>query len=530
MEPFLRNLTGTEPLLQAIANQPHCLDTRLVLSDWLEEHEHPERAQFLRLHVARERSDACELEHRRLTELLEDLLQRHAITWLQGLPPRLLERYQRHRLHFAAGMLEAVTCSPDEVIHDLQPIRDLLPIRRVAFDGPPQRLDGRDVLDLPVMAGITHLDLNLPGLGLTGLRLPERPVHLNGVTTLRASYATLDHAFVESLARSTLLRTVERLDLSMNHLRDESIAALAQSPHLGPLRRLDVCNNPLQTASWQILGESPAFAGLTHLDLSFIGGSTDRLAALLRRREWQLEVLDLMQSALTSDDLRALVAAPGLSRLRALSLRRNPQVASGLALLGESDNLPSLTDLDLSETHLIEEQLLPFLRGNGLRGLRRLALSANRWGFRGLPQRGDFPLLHRLEWLDLHSNELGVMHLESWLEELSRSPLHFLGLGANRLHEAGCARMAEIQSWPNLRQLDLQLNHIDDHALAILLDAPWMEQLVELNLAFNPITDVGAMRLSRKGPTSLRRVDFRQCRLSLPAIQHLRERFPMVRV
>jgi uncharacterized protein (TIGR02996 family) len=49
IEPFFRRLRGCEGFLQAIAEEPHDDLHRLVLADWLDEHGHGLRAEFIRL-------------------------------------------------------------------------------------------------------------------------------------------------------------------------------------------------------------------------------------------------------------------------------------------------------------------------------------------------------------------------------------------------------------------------------------------------------------------------------------------------
>src|ERR1043166_8796102 len=78
------------PFLAAIAADPEDDTPRLVFADWLDEHDDPDRAEFIRIHCARHRNsdgagDLPASELARLETRERELLSRHKDRWLQPL-------------------------------------------------------------------------------------------------------------------------------------------------------------------------------------------------------------------------------------------------------------------------------------------------------------------------------------------------------------------------------------------------------------------------------------------------------------
>jgi uncharacterized protein (TIGR02996 family) len=69
-------MTEVEAFLRAILEDPADDDVRLIYADWLEEHGHVERAEFLRLQIS-QREEGRQRE----------LLARHTASWFRGLLP-----------------------------------------------------------------------------------------------------------------------------------------------------------------------------------------------------------------------------------------------------------------------------------------------------------------------------------------------------------------------------------------------------------------------------------------------------------
>jgi uncharacterized protein (TIGR02996 family) len=79
-------MTDREALLRAVCESPDDDLPRLVFADWLEEHDEPERAEFIRVQVELNRQHVVSLETVRLHDRMLALLDAHLQDWLDELP------------------------------------------------------------------------------------------------------------------------------------------------------------------------------------------------------------------------------------------------------------------------------------------------------------------------------------------------------------------------------------------------------------------------------------------------------------
>src|SRR5947209_3064555 len=85
-----------EGLLEAIAEQPGDDGQRLVCADWLEDHDEPARAEFVRLQVALARLDEDDPRRQALLTRERGLLLDHERDWTLGLR-HLADGWRFHR-------------------------------------------------------------------------------------------------------------------------------------------------------------------------------------------------------------------------------------------------------------------------------------------------------------------------------------------------------------------------------------------------------------------------------------------------
>lgn len=125
----------------------------------------------------------------------------------------------------------------------------------------------------------------------------------------------------------------------------------------------------------------PALAGLTRLTLGMNarGLTVDTLAGLAALRELWIETTEAFTSALRDEQLAAIAMTPSLGHLTLLSLERVDLRGPGVAALARSSTLTALTTLELYAP--ARSALCKALAGPApaLRGVRRLALCADRF-------------------------------------------------------------------------------------------------------------------------------------------------------
>jgi uncharacterized protein (TIGR02996 family) len=86
-------MSDENALLEAIWSHPHEDTPRLVYADWLQEHERPEQAEFIRIQCELARLDEWDEDKRpALVKREEKLWKRFAKRWRTALPAGLRRR------------------------------------------------------------------------------------------------------------------------------------------------------------------------------------------------------------------------------------------------------------------------------------------------------------------------------------------------------------------------------------------------------------------------------------------------------
>jgi uncharacterized protein (TIGR02996 family) len=413
-------MTPDEAFLQDVCEHPDDDAPRLVYADWLDEHDQPERAEFIRVE--------CELEHaeehgprwRQLTARQIDLIRAHKKDWVRPF------KGWTYSTHFRRGFVDTVSVSLQRFTTRAAELFRLAPVRQVHF------------------------------------------TRLYALDDLRVAAAT-----VEALAAVPELRRARGLDFAAQYLGDEGLRALLRAADLRNVSTLLLRTCRLTAPGVTALAAAPGLAGLTTLDLSANGPAAGRVAALLRAPVFRLEALDLSHNDFSDADAAALAASPHLSRLRGLSLGQGRMTDAGLRALVQSPHLPALTDLELGQAFtgaftdaglaaLAQSPCPPRLRALGLAGahvgdgglaalagyrhldaLRKLDLSKVRTPFALLNASGitdagarvlaSLPALAGLRWLNLENNALTDAGAQALLASPHLAGLGFLNLKGSRI-------------------------------------------------------------------------------------------------
>jgi uncharacterized protein (TIGR02996 family) len=267
-----------DDLLDAVLADPDDDGPRLVLADWLEEHGHRDRAEFIRVQIELARLPAKDPRRRRLLKREKELLKQHAEYWGRMVWPatRLGDQWAFRRGFIEQVEVSAVLWVATDLIADLMrqaPIRCL----RFYTDGVALNLPGL-VKVAPHLTRLTALELYaFPVEGLKdrkALRELFQSPHLSGLTTLRVMGdgfdGEIDRKTFEAAVTSPALTNLRELSLYQwtEGLEEANLRALARSPHLPRLEDLDLRNSgPISPAAWRFLIRSPHRAALRKLRL-----------------------------------------------------------------------------------------------------------------------------------------------------------------------------------------------------------------------------------------------------------------------
>jgi uncharacterized protein (TIGR02996 family) len=260
------NPVGDElALLKAVASAPDDDLPRLVYADWLDEHNRPERAEFIRLQIADERGTArAGREQRRVW--VEEMLAEHRDAWCRELPRWVRRWYGDHRWEhptFRRGFIAELSVYASPFLAFGDRLLDRTPLE--SLDVYHLRALRRELADCPWLGGVPHLNLSHESLEEEGARAFARNRNLHGVRALNLRGCGLCDAGVRALADAVSLTGLKSLDLGSNDLTVAAAKALRGAAFLRTLEVIDLARNPQlrghedRIRGW--LGERVRFGG-----------------------------------------------------------------------------------------------------------------------------------------------------------------------------------------------------------------------------------------------------------------------------
>lgn len=262
--------------LQEIKDRPDDDAPRMLLADWLEEHNDP-RGEFVRLQVTRSHLSPHDPRRLPLERREQELLNRYSAGWLGPLRTRPVH------CRFDRGLVRIAVHAP-HLFGDLAP--EAVPSESFAWvDGVTSvvaltagALEA--IASSPLLPNLNDFHLNASRLGSKGAsRLAALPC-LERLTALYLWWGSIGPEGAAALAKSPHLPNLRTLHLSGNKIGAAGAAALAGSPYLTHLRTLRLGHNELGAEGAKALAGSPRLAGLRDLHLSENGIGTEGALAL----------------------------------------------------------------------------------------------------------------------------------------------------------------------------------------------------------------------------------------------------------
>jgi uncharacterized protein (TIGR02996 family) len=264
----------------------------------------------------------------------------------------------------------------------------------------------------------------------------------------------------------------------------------------------------------QFLEAAAAIRAVAPLDTLFLRLLEGRESAVFASEHLGgVRHLSVTEAQLTDEGIAILTASPHLGQLRRLSAARttlgdslskdaNRLTDASAIALAETDNLPALTDLELSGYRKIT-----------LTGIRALVESPRRAGLTGLNVAGGpggpavaelfrSPAcrLTGLHGLILNDRKLEDTGAETLAGAANLCHLRLLWLTQNKIGDRGAGNLAASLHLSGLTNLDLWKNTLTDAGVRAILDSPHLRSLRRLELGDNPrITDAAARAILEDG-------------------------------
>jgi uncharacterized protein (TIGR02996 family) len=444
---------------------------RLVYADWLTENGQDDRAEFIRVQVARARLPAWDAAQVRLRLREQELLEQYGESWLAELPAIKGARWEG----FRRGIVAEVSFTSFEAMRvSAHACRAAAPVEAVSVPWPRKgeaRKSSKPIAELRE-------------LSLTG-----RPDNENEVAWL---------------AGSPQLSTLR--SLTVRGLWPDALRRLLASPHLGGLKALRLPSNNIGNAGINALTSTASLTSLEELDLSGRGVSQRynddpivRSPGMERLAAWaglaSVRSLTLSSNDVGRPGLRALLRSRHTAALQELSLRSCRLDGQTMAELADAPPALRLETLNLGENVLKELGVAYVASASCLRELKALWLDrceAPVTSGRLLAKAGFIEGLRLLDFAHNHLSPVGLNAL------LDRNPpaLHTLRLRDNDLFDRGVALLAESPGSDTLLELDVSQNGLGTAAVQALGQSAHLRELRVLRLVDNSIPESAAAALA----------------------------------
>jgi uncharacterized protein (TIGR02996 family) len=499
-------MTDRDALYRAILAHPDDDTPRLVYADWLQENDRSEEAEFIRIGCQLE---ALPPEHPDYAELV--VRQEELKLWLGAHAPRSAPA-------FAAGLSvnggpewwkSSYRGFPRFLIFDgsslpgLKPVRALAKALQTAFSRIPTRWlvvqsvtveQLAELLKQPVIAQLDNMTVILEsnegplddaarviaactrlknlrglvllfGIGDVGADALARSKHLEQLQWLTICASFLTPTAIRSLGAAVWFQNLQSLwfDDTLPSLAFEELCRLEPFPRLhtlGFLRAYIRSQPAFSSAACRAFASSSAFPALTRLVLCEVG--VEQALALFRAAWLRLAYLDLDICGIEDQGASALADAPWIGSLRYLSLWSNGLTPDGVAAIAGCRKLTQLKYLRLGNS------------APGVRGLRALAGNSTLRGLLDLDLGGS----------DVHNTRLTSGHFHDFLAKLKMPKLRSLSLSGRPVGPKA-VRLLASEKFHSLTRLNLRSCNLTNAAVAALLAAPSLQNLVELNLSNN---------------------------------------------
>lgn len=495
-------------LFRAIVRNPDDDTARLVYADWLQENGRDEEGEFVRTQCQFASAHPDDAEYPALVDRDEELrlwLSAHApgprptfpgglsvdgakLWWWQSHRgfPRFLEfdGYERYGVKamraLAAGLARAFDALPTRWLV----VRYITVAQLVAL------------LKQPVLAGLSHLTVQMHAPGDEGTAVTKALAGCKHLRNLRglslavpfgdagceslagAHWGNLEWfsptcdapAGLRALAGADWFRGLRALTLD-DGLTSETFDALARLPAFPRLHTLDLSRNDFTETAWLTFARTRTFPALAKLvcddgTFNYAGTRGDVLAGATG---FALSVLSLARCAAGSF-VADLARAPWAPSLRILNLSQSALAPSEVKTIAACKRFTSLQHLDLSGNTLGPSGLAALAANPALRGLRALELAHLR-----------------------NYDELTPAHFDKFFTKLNMPDLRHLNLSGCPVGATAAKKLASPK-FASLTRLALKGCKLSDTAVATLLEAPALRNLIQLDLSDNGLK-VGPKKL-----------------------------------
>lgn len=247
-------MTDEDALLAAIAAHPDEDTPRLMFADWLDEHDRPLRAEFIRLQCATKKPGRLSPGgHKKAARRLDELVRNHR---RELIPGPLGGELTALDITFDRGFLSEVRVTALQFVLGPKAFGELRPVPRVRIRNLTWAQVARFVR-CPELTCVASIAVNAPGPDAAQAlaACPYLP-NLEALDWTTAGHRIGD-AGLEALAFADELPALASLDVPSNEISDAGVERLVASPMWRRLKRLNLAHNALTGAGADHLANAP---------------------------------------------------------------------------------------------------------------------------------------------------------------------------------------------------------------------------------------------------------------------------------
>ncbi len=533
--------------MNAIRTNPDDDTPRLVYADWLQEHEQPDRAEFIRIQVQLAGLDQTDPRRASLEDRENELLRTHEAEWLGAMPSAITGwKFERGFVAELAGPTSAFVGT------DTGGVFEQHPVSRLRLASPSTRTPSPvgKLLNARWLPGVRELLIDHPHISGNGLGRLLRAKRLAGLTRLELTglhHNGQDSQLPAILAESVPFQTVKRFRLSRWNNSGEALLKvfgnsaiedlvlqsgsrdhlkqLLTSGFVGQLNRLELMG--IDREGWPSLHlkrakpaithlgltdmneadldprpivSAPACANLISLDVNEARIRADAVEKLAQTDFWlRCTELKMIRGKCPPELMELLAKKPGPECLRVLKLGETGLRDAGVANLCSAPWAASLVELDLMRNFLTDDACRAIRDSGPFHNLRHLDLRTNgpklergttaQITNKGLAALAEAPCLRNLRHLNLHSLPMTAAGVDAIINNPNWR-LRELDIGGTEIGAAGIKALAKSPNISRLTRLNLSfITNLKPNDLLPLAQSPYLSPLCEVSALYYKLTD-----------------------------------------
>jgi uncharacterized protein (TIGR02996 family) len=282
-------------LLAAIALYPDEDVPRLAYADWLDEHNSPVRAEFIRLQCEIHRIETDPAADARNFPSLylrqKEFLANRRHDLLGPLGDEVTEAEMNTDIVFERGFLKELRLDGARFVKHADSIAGLKPLPDVTVENIDPAYSQLRRLPQASLDLVTSLELAMPALDAMGqvfdLLHETAPPTFPRLQSLHANYCGLGDDDLAGIVSGPTFPVMEVLSLAGNEISDDGVRLVVRSPSWPRLTMLVLDQNPISDEGAEVLANAPPTA-IKYLNVRRTGIGQRGQQRLLRRGGWNV--------------------------------------------------------------------------------------------------------------------------------------------------------------------------------------------------------------------------------------------------